>query len=578
MNAGRARLIWGASASGAALAAALLVLVIRRIPSPPHHFSFAVLVALFALADLAVVHVELGSQTHTFSLVEVPLVLGLLSERPFDMVLAWLAGAAVTLVVIRRQPPIKLAYNLMSYALEAEVAVVIFRAVTNGHDLLAGSTLGGIFAAALASSALGILTIFLVVRLAQGPQAGAEQLQVTAFGLVATGVTTSTMLIGVVLYRTDPTAVWLLAMPIVGVYLAERVFSSQIREHRRLQFLRRSTELVVGFGTGESILSFLRQICHTLNSDVAALVYLPGDLPDAMAVSVFGPSGDERGLELVARADNWDLWTALAPGRQPRMVTAPADARRLGELIGHPGLRHAMVVPLCGDVNVIGFLTVADRLSDVSPFADDDLQVLDTLERFVSIGLENGHLERSLQEARLLERQLVHRATHDTLTGLPNWTMLADHFERLVADPEHPDVACLLIDLDDFKRVNDGYGHPVGNQLLVATAQRLVGSLRDGDMAARLHGDELAVLARVGRHAPPAEEAMALAERIIAALSQPAVFGSVTVQTGASVGISVVRPGDSASDALAAADAAMYSAKRSGKGRAALFERDPADI
>lgn len=578
VTAGRARLIWGVSAIGGALALVVVLTSVRSLPAPPHHFPFLVLIGLFALSDLAVVHVEVGSQSHTFSLVEVPLVLGLLAERPSEVVVAWLAGAAMARTLGRRQAPIKLAYNLMSFALEAVAAVLIFHAFSNGRNLLAGSTFAGVFAATLASSIMGIVTVFGVVALAEGDQPRAEKIQHVTFGLASTAVITSTMLIGVVLEATDAPSLWLLGLPIAGVYVAERMFTNQVREHRRLQLLRRSSELVAGLGTEESVTSLLRQICHTLNCDVAALVYLPGDIPDSLALSVFGPSGDERGLALVPREDRWDRWLALAPGRDPRLVVAPGETLRLGELIGHPRLRQAMIVPLFGDLSVIGYLTVADRLSDVSAFSSEDLHALEMLERFVSIGLENGHLERSLEEARLLERQLVHRASHDGLTGLANRTMFADHLERVLADADHPELACLFVDLDNFKAVNDGYGHSTGDQLLVVTAQRLVGCLRDGDMAARLGGDELAVIAQVGDAAPGLEEAAALGERIVAALSRPATVGSETVTTSASVGIFLVRPGDGAPDVLASADAAMYSAKKAGKGRVALYERDPVDI
>lgn len=567
----RARLIWSITAAGAVIAAAAYLVAVRTLPEPRHQLPFLLIAAMFAIAEVAVVHVEVGSQTHTYSLVEVPLVLGLLYLDPRFLVLAWLLGFAVTLGVVRRQSPIKLAYNLTTFALGAVIASLLYHSVADPHAILDGATFAAIFIATVVPSLISIASVFLAVGLTEGHQPREERIQHLTFGMLSTAVTTSTMLIGVVLWQFDPTAMWLLALPIFGVYMAQRTFGGQIREQRRLQFLRHSTELVAGLGTEESVTSLLRQICQTLHSDVAALIYLPADLPDSLALAVFGPNGEAHELELVPRTDHWGAWAELAAGRDPRIITQPGETAMLGRLIGRPGVKQAMVVPLCGDLNVIGYLTVADRLSDVHPFSPDDLEVLDTLERFVSMGLENGHLERSLQEARLLERQLVHGATHDALTGLANRTLLADHLDRLLSEPGGADIACLFIDLDDFKCVNDRFGHSVGDQLLVVTAQRLIGCLRDGDMAARLGGDELAVIAHLSPDKSSILEATALGDRIIRSLARQAAIGQDNVATSASVGIVLGHHGESAADLLAAADEAMYSAKAAGKGRVRIY-------
>ena len=571
MSANRSRLIWAIAAGVAAATALLYLAFVPGLATPIHHLPFLSVAAMFAIAEIAVVSLEVGSQSHTYSLVEVPLVLGLLTLQPKLVVAAWLLGGAITLGVVRRQSPIKFAYNVAGFGLQAVISVLIFHVVSNGRNLLAGTTFAGIFMATLVSSLLSVVSVFVAVSLTEGAQPREERARHLAFGLVSTAVTTSTMLLGVVLQQTDPDALWLLAMPIGGVYLSQRAFTNQVRDHRRLTLLRHSTELVAGLGTEESVGSLLRQICHTLNTDVAALIYLPVDVPDSLAMAVYGPDDYENPLHLVSREEYWAAWTELAPGRDPRIVSGARDAGRLAQLIGHTGLQQAMVVPLCGDLSVIGYLTVADRRNDGSPFSLEDLEVLDALERFVSMGLENGHLERSLQEAQLLERQLVHRATHDSLTGLANRTLLADHLSRLLADSGDSEIACLFIDLDDFKSVNDRFGHPTGDQLLVVTAQRLVGCLRDGDIAARFGGDELAVIA----HVDPAQnraEAAALGQRIEASLARPASLGEHTVTTTASIGIVLARPGDSADDVLADADAAMYAAKAAGKGRVEIFK------
>ncbi|NGO09051.1 aminotransferase class I/II-fold pyridoxal phosphate-dependent enzyme [Streptomyces sp. HC44] len=171
---------------------------------------------------------------------------------------------------------------------------------------------------------------------------------------------------------------------------------------------------------------------------------------------------------------------------------------------------------------------------------------------------------RDVTEQRQLERELVHRAFHDSLTGLPNRVLLLERLERaLLRGRRDAALTCVLfVDLDDFKVVNDMMGHSVGDELLVAVARRLTAALRLSDTAARLGGDEFAILMEGAREPADAE---ALAAEIVRALARP--FGLVTGSTSVSacVGVATARPGDEAEDLLGHADLALYAAKTAGK-------------
>jgi diguanylate cyclase (GGDEF)-like protein len=127
----------------------------------------------------------------------------------------------------------------------------------------------------------------------------------------------------------------------------------------------------------------------------------------------------------------------------------------------------------------------------------------------------------------------------------------------------------VFLDLDDFKVVNDTYGHPAGDALLVDVAERLGAELRDGDLLARFGGDEFAVLPRDGASV---EDVMAMTERIIVALELPFPVAGTDVIVGCSVGISVARGGELVDELLRDADVAMYRAKADGKRRAEVFD------
>jgi diguanylate cyclase (GGDEF)-like protein len=183
--------------------------------------------------------------------------------------------------------------------------------------------------------------------------------------------------------------------------------------------------------------------------------------------------------------------------------------------------------------------------------------------------------ERALIDDELARRQqeLVFMATHDSLTGLPNRTLILDRAEQLIARArrEHELCAALFVDLDGFKAVNDGLGHRAGDELLRAVAARLESTIREADTLGRLGGDEFVILADGIALAAGPE---LVAERILDALKPPfeideAHHGRVAIT--ASIGIALA-DGHGAADLLRDADIAMYRAKLAGKNRYAVFE------
>ncbi|UQU61397.1 EAL domain-containing protein [Couchioplanes caeruleus] len=173
---------------------------------------------------------------------------------------------------------------------------------------------------------------------------------------------------------------------------------------------------------------------------------------------------------------------------------------------------------------------------------------------------------RDMGTRRALEEQLRHQAFTDRLTGLPNRTLFRDRLEEAVAGLRDTEVAVLLIDLDDFKLVNDDLGHSLGDELLTTVADRLRREMRPGDTLARLGGDEFAVL--VEDIDEPS--AVALAERLLRAAREPVRLASRELTCSLSIGIA---GGTRAAEHLLRdADLAMYAAKRAGRNAYAVFD------
>ena len=157
-------------------------------------------------------------------------------------------------------------------------------------------------------------------------------------------------------------------------------------------------------------------------------------------------------------------------------------------------------------------------------------EVLDTLqlERSIRYALERKHNER----------ELAHRARFDALTDLPNRHLFRERLEHAVvrAQRDSDRFALLHIDLDGFRRVNESFGHTIGDQLIEMTARRLAQCVRKSDSLARIGADEFTVLIEDVRHLP---DVVAVAEKIIAALAQPYQIGDTPLVLGTSIGIAV---------------------------------------
>jgi diguanylate cyclase (GGDEF)-like protein len=160
-------------------------------------------------------------------------------------------------------------------------------------------------------------------------------------------------------------------------------------------------------------------------------------------------------------------------------------------------------------------------------------------------------------------RDLDFLAYHDPLTGLPNRRLLIDRLHHAIAQHAGAKLATLLINLDDFNRVNESFGHPVGDQLLRAVAERLLSCTPAANTVARLGGDEFALM--LSGHADPTA-ASAAAARILNALAQPFTLNGTDLFVGASIGVSIYPDdGNDGVTLLKNAAAAMYRAKQSGR-------------
>lgn len=237
-----------------------------------------------------------------------------------------------------------------------------------------------------------------------------------------------------------------------------------------------------------------------------------------------------------------------------------------------------ILVPLVGKRRFLGGIAAIDK-TDNSEFTEHDLEMLGLFSRQIAFAVESAIYVEELQEAtertenyrlqleqsnqRLIKtnEELEHLALHDPLTGLPNRTLVIDRLQQaiLTARRDQEPMALLMIDLDNFKEVNDTLGHSIGDQLLIRVGERFQSALREPDTLGRLGGDEFAVvLPRASQG-----EALIVAEKLQASLRRPVDIEQSSFSIAASLGISIYpEHGPEPSNLMRSADVAMYVAKR----------------
>lgn len=180
------------------------------------------------------------------------------------------------------------------------------------------------------------------------------------------------------------------------------------------------------------------------------------------------------------------------------------------------------------------------------------------------VRVELARLRAELAGTQAGERSAIHLAMHDSLTGLPNRRLFLEKLKQVLEQhtQTHSRPCVMYLDINDFKHINDTYGHRVGDCVLKTVGARLAKSVRAGDMVARLGGDEFACL--LTDHLTRAQ-LLALGQKLCKAIAAPMKLGNLTLLTQASMGLSCCPDdGETAEALLDRADAAMYHAKQQG--------------
>ena len=560
--------VWLLTAAMALVGVLLWATALRTWPAiapPAFPLPLWLQVGVFAVAEACVVHMHFQQNTNSFSLAEVPIVLGLALVRPTSLLVALVAACIPVARLQRRQPLMKLCFNVAHWVLETEVAIAVYRAIL-GHATPYGPRgWGAALAATLTWSICSHLAVTAAIWITARELSTPRMLSFTAFALTATSVTTSTALVTLTLLRDDRQAALLVLFPLAILYVGHRNYLRQRAKQERLDFLYDSAQLLQHAPEWESaVMALLDRARDAFRADIAQLIYDAGDGVNLLETTI-GPGDRRVVMANDLAADLRTVWAHVVQASQPLLLHEDRD---LAAVLPELGLSDAIAMPLHGQRGRLGTILVGNRRGNVGAFGPADVRPLETLAAQVTVAIEQGRLEHSVHELSELGEQLSRQALHDWLTGLPNRVLFTERLAQALAPDAAGMVAVIFVDLDDFKTVNDRYGHAAGDELLRLVAGRLQHGLRPQDTAARLGGDEFAVL--VPGLAQDAE-AHGMAQRLLAHLQQPAAIDGRPTTIRASVGVAVCRPGDDGDTLLRNADAAMYQAKQQGKARVVAF-------
>ncbi len=549
----------------AAVVAALLALTALLLPyalaAPPPaagpDLPWWLLTVLFALVEVHVLHVQVRREAQTVSLCEIPLVLGLFFSEPAELLLARLVGPLVVFLLVRKQPLVKVAFNVALLSANVSAAMVVFSLLHLGPITSTWTAWSASYAAVAAAGVLDAVATTLAIAAFEGRLHRGDLLREPVVEASrAMGVATIALVAVYALTLDVASALPLVA--VVGILLlAYRAYAALNERHLSLERMYQFSQVVSSSPEVDEVLrSVLTQAKEMLRAESAEVTFLStGSGRQAVRISL-PASGRVQRVEVDNVNDSEWLWAKVVEDHRPVLLPRGGKDAATLQFLQHLGYRDAILAPLRGEAGVVGTLLVGDRLGDIRTFDAGDVRLLETVANHAAVALQNG---------RLID-QLRHDALHDALTGLPNRVYLQREVKSALerhARSEERGCAVGLIDLDGFKQVNDTLGHQHGDELLQEVARRFT-SAAAGAVVARLGGDEFAFLLP---DESSVEAGVQVARRMLHALEQPIDLDGVDVQVGASVGLAVApQHGHDVSGLLKRADLAMYDAKGAAAG------------
>jgi signal transduction histidine kinase len=385
-----------------------------------------VLAVSFGVAEVFVMHIRIARHAQTFSLAEIPLVFGLAFTTPGGLVLAQAVGVGIALAVHRRQKPLRLTFNVAQRGFTTLLAVVFVAVCRSALPDGWPSLWVSFFGATLLADLVGAMLINVAIGLSDDKINLLDQ--VIGLGTSLTVANTALGIVGVMVFLQEPAAVLLVVAPAATTYLAGKAFTDLQRKHDDLLQLQRATGLAQRSLEREDMVPvLLHHMREMFNADIAELLLWPEGRDQTPVRCQVGPGDEEIAFEPVSLDPTEGVWARVASERESVLLSRPIRNEALRRFFGDRQIRDAIVAPVSSDDQLLGILTVADRLDDFSTFDHDDLELFQTLTNHVAVALRNSllleRLERALAhetETSRLKDEFVATVSHELRTPLTN--------------------------------------------------------------------------------------------------------------------------------------------------------------
>ncbi|MGK2948653.1 MAG: putative bifunctional diguanylate cyclase/phosphodiesterase [Acidimicrobiales bacterium] len=474
------------------------------------------------------------------------------------MIVARLVAALIALGLYRRQSLPKLLFNIALFTVEVSVAAAALRLMLQGSDPTSSEAWPAIFGALLISYVIVSVSLTAAITVFSGWPGITVIQRVFVFGSIACVGNTATALIIVSSVADRSPVAFLVAGIAVVMFVVYRAYMSLTERYKSLETLHDFTRRLAGAEIEELEAAAVQGAQEILRGEHGALLLPP--VREGMPANRVLSQGDAVVRANISPTELAADLAILLPGGESRLFEPGAP---LPGWLAQIGIKDAAIVPLVTDGVAVGAMVVANRLTEVSSFVDDDLRVFETLANHANVALANGRLVTRLQQDA---RDKEHLALHDPVTGLPNRLSMESQLDMAVADARVRElgVALVFVDLDTFKEVNDTLGTATGDRLLVEVRERLERLVPADAVLTRFTGDQFAVL--VPGVTDP-DLVLGLAETLHADFDTPFTAGDVSLVLGASVGVAhYPEHATTAAQLRERADAATYRARLEGSG------------
>jgi len=397
---------------------AVVVLTAARSMAPPLgnvDVAWWMLAGGFALAELLVLDVRSARDGHSFSLFEVPLIIGLISSAPVTIVMAQALGVGAALAVHRPWEPHRWAFEVAQRTATALVAIFVFVPIIQ----VAGSAWAAVwlaaFAATLVAQVVASILTNAAIALSEGVRMRFEQ--VLGIGTALTFAKTGLALVAVMVLTLYPPGLVVVAIPAAAAFLGGRGYVKVQRQRDQAVWLQRATRLGQrSLHPDEMLPLLLEHVRETFHADVAELV-LPDETDKQYLASRVGPDEASTILVPVDLDPTQGVWARVTAEGEGVLLARPISNPQLAEHFGSLGIADAIVAPVRCEEGRTGILTIANRIGGFSTFGIEDLHLLEALGKQIDVTIRNVRLTQRL-EAALAEEAETNKLKDDFLATI----------------------------------------------------------------------------------------------------------------------------------------------------------------